>query len=1056
MGSIFAIVSKSIFEAARDARGQKLEPGKRYETDRYVSTHKSLDPLGAGGDLFLVTARAGDALWLVAHLASPKKHADRWQSAPSTITVTDITHLIPKLRFANDKGLQAKPGMLGMSLQTPRLLSDADVALLRGAAGLKGGATKSEAAAAPAVATPAATPAAAPAPKAAAPAKAAPAKAAPAKATAKAAKPRPQPAAPVATEPGSLAESLAAALAALDAGDDAVALERLVEGWQRSPVAELVGLTHALSERAESDAARALRGRPKVSDDDWSTLWRAKRFVDIGALAVTFPRAHTDSAYGRAATLVDLPPDPRLTAVLHQMLRDPPFRSTSSQPTWNVIFEYALRHPDPATLAVVREVAAGEFPSGASMKQWAAKKLAASEKVLEKKRAGAIVADEVSRSLLEKLASHLDVGDAPAVAAVVEARPTEPAVLPTVGKALATLALYGNVARKLRLSTSGRVLEVLVSDEADAPTHYGAPHDSFAIALVDVAAGRATRVVPVATDRLVWALAPDDRLLALASTRDVHVVDVGRAGPPRVLPVFTDEDIPKEHYSPGRLGIVAVAFSRDSRTLFAAVCRRWRDENSTVNRQESQVVAIDVASGATSTLFDVPVPENGFAQQIEFLHVAEDERIFAATSSLWLVWDPLWRAFAHVALRSHVQNAPVFVDESALVWRGYEGEQLTLTVADARTGAERSLDAGARLPLDVRRGRVLLRDTTPKDWRKMGGPLRIVDRTGREVAASIPRPAQDTAPAIFSPSAESVLVAGDADIEERMPGAAEPTRRLTLGVCSTEGILLAPGLRVLLHGSVVHIARDGQPLETLVEKSTIGAASLSADGRVLYLGVAKSVRAITLGAKTKPRSWSAHTYELTGVVALPDGGVASASRDQLVILWNADGTARHRIVEHRAPLLGLALDPTAARVASAGEDEHIHIFDVATGASVADVAAPGALGPMAFAADGVHLAFATAVGLSVVRGAELVRTHALGLVTAVGAHPTRPLFVVATADAKVHGVLPDGTTRELVSDLGVPARALAFTQGGATLLVGATRVGSPGALTELALTWENR
>jgi uncharacterized protein (TIGR02996 family) len=49
--------------------------------------------------------------------------------------VADITGLVDKLRFTTGKGITTKPGALGMSLQTPRSLTEEDAALLRAAAG---------------------------------------------------------------------------------------------------------------------------------------------------------------------------------------------------------------------------------------------------------------------------------------------------------------------------------------------------------------------------------------------------------------------------------------------------------------------------------------------------------------------------------------------------------------------------------------------------------------------------------------------------------------------------------------------------------------------------------------------------------------------------------------------------------------------------------------------------------------------------------------------------------------------------------------------------------
>jgi hypothetical protein len=137
MSYLLAIISKAVFEKMVP---KTVAPGEVVSTDRYSSTVKALDVLAEGGALFLVTVRPPDEkLWLVAILESPKKRNDGWYSKANATPIADITAAISKLQFANGAGLKAKKGALGMSLQTPRTLTDADVQLLRSfVAGSKG------------------------------------------------------------------------------------------------------------------------------------------------------------------------------------------------------------------------------------------------------------------------------------------------------------------------------------------------------------------------------------------------------------------------------------------------------------------------------------------------------------------------------------------------------------------------------------------------------------------------------------------------------------------------------------------------------------------------------------------------------------------------------------------------------------------------------------------------------------------------------------------------------------------------------------------------------
>ena len=132
MSSVLAIVSKAVFEKMVP---KDVQLGAVVSTDRYVSSHKAFEGLKEGGAIFLVTVRPPDErLWLVGILQDPKRKADAWVSAPNTTPLTDITSAIDALKFTGGTGISAKKGALGMSLQTPRTLTDDDVTLLAGLA----------------------------------------------------------------------------------------------------------------------------------------------------------------------------------------------------------------------------------------------------------------------------------------------------------------------------------------------------------------------------------------------------------------------------------------------------------------------------------------------------------------------------------------------------------------------------------------------------------------------------------------------------------------------------------------------------------------------------------------------------------------------------------------------------------------------------------------------------------------------------------------------------------------------------------------------------------
>jgi uncharacterized protein (TIGR02996 family) len=133
MADLMAIVSKAVFEKAA---GKSPALGARLKMDRYTSSNKNLDPLAAGGRLYLVTVRPPtEALWLVAILERPKHDGEAWVAKPCDTPITDISKLRSKIKFESGVGITAKAGALGMSLQTPRALTAADTALLDAAAG---------------------------------------------------------------------------------------------------------------------------------------------------------------------------------------------------------------------------------------------------------------------------------------------------------------------------------------------------------------------------------------------------------------------------------------------------------------------------------------------------------------------------------------------------------------------------------------------------------------------------------------------------------------------------------------------------------------------------------------------------------------------------------------------------------------------------------------------------------------------------------------------------------------------------------------------------------
>lgn len=302
MTDILAIVSKAVFEA--DAPG--AAPGAVLPLDRYHSKNPGLGGLAGGGRLFLVTVRPPDEqLWLVAVLDQPKHDGTSWvASKPNGVPITDVSAARGKLRFATNTGITAKPGALGMSLQTPRTLTADDAALLLGGKAAK-----------------AASPAAAP--KAAAP---------------------PPPAKKAPPAPAGGWEKIADAL---KHGRPAQALPLLLARWEagRAPaVAALIDQVAAQLPVPTGAFAAQVKQAPTT---------HLGPVLDALTEGVRFAEALT-----RIQALARLAPDPRVAARLTGFLLAPPFTAQSSRDFWNALFDQlAGPQADPRTIAALRPVA---------------------------------------------------------------------------------------------------------------------------------------------------------------------------------------------------------------------------------------------------------------------------------------------------------------------------------------------------------------------------------------------------------------------------------------------------------------------------------------------------------------------------------------------------------------------------------------------------------------------------------------------------------------------------------------------------------------------------
>ncbi|MDP3505027.1 MAG: TIGR02996 domain-containing protein [Myxococcales bacterium] len=333
MADLLAIISKAVFEV--DSKGAAV--GQVLPLDKYVSTNKALEPLRAGGRLFLVTVRPPDErLWLVAVLESPKHDGKAWVAKRNARPIADVSHLRGSIRFTSNSGISATKGAMGMSLQTPRELTAQDVALLLGAE--------------------------------------APAAAPPAEAPKKATKPEPKPATKAAPKPAPTGKGGDVA-ALLKAERWADALEALLRRWQDDRAPELAGLIERVSSKLPT---------PKS--------WRLSATDAASTNLVAFLGTLTDGKFAdslqRIQQLERLPADPRVAAALTRLIVTPPFTAQSSREFWSSLYEQlGDRHADPRTLATVRPLVADYLSTFGKTKMGEAMQ----------RRAGALVATLTER-----------------------------------------------------------------------------------------------------------------------------------------------------------------------------------------------------------------------------------------------------------------------------------------------------------------------------------------------------------------------------------------------------------------------------------------------------------------------------------------------------------------------------------------------------------------------------------------------------------------------------------------------------------------------------------
>ena len=244
--------------------------------------------------------------------------------------VTDVTAVIGSLTFDNGAGLTAPPEKRAMALQTPRILTVQDEALLRAAT---------------------AGPAASPAPAAVASAGTV--------ATA-----------PLASRLANPVDALRSCAAVLHA-DPAGAFELALQAWRQTRWQRLAEVVEQLGARAETPVAARIRDRIRrgaLPQKEWLEVAAATLPVDRSALLAWLQDQTAKDAAARMETALSWEPDPRVGAVVADMIRRKPWTYTESGPTWTRLFKLLAATDDRRLLSSGRldidamRVYLGRFP----------------------------------------------------------------------------------------------------------------------------------------------------------------------------------------------------------------------------------------------------------------------------------------------------------------------------------------------------------------------------------------------------------------------------------------------------------------------------------------------------------------------------------------------------------------------------------------------------------------------------------------------------------------------------------------------------------------------
>ncbi|MFO0550189.1 MAG: TIGR02996 domain-containing protein [Polyangiaceae bacterium] len=185
---------------------------------------------------------------------------------------------------------------------------------------------------------------------------------------------------------GGRGAQLANACALVNSGAHQEALGALLTVWRSRPLERLAGLIGELDARLGADGALGvLKGE---------------------TMAATAERVRELAARGR---------DPRLASALLELVREAPYTSDASRPTWQLIFETLVEMADPRSVAALEEVRRAGWGIRKTQRAWLDARCAhAIEALRDERRAALVTPTAEEAAALEDLAKALAASATPA------------------------------------------------------------------------------------------------------------------------------------------------------------------------------------------------------------------------------------------------------------------------------------------------------------------------------------------------------------------------------------------------------------------------------------------------------------------------------------------------------------------------------------------------------------------------------------------------------------------------------------------------------------------